>query len=44
MHFSKKDFTIAEVIAKVMGIVEVRDVQIQETELTDIVKKFIRVV
>lgn len=39
VHFSKKDFTIAEVIAKVMGIVEVRDVQIQETELTDIVKK-----
>lgn len=39
VRFSKKDFTVAEVIAKVMGIVEVKDVQIKETELTDIVKR-----
>ena len=39
VRFSKKDFTVAEVMAKVMGIIEVKDVQIKETELTDIVKK-----
>lgn len=39
VRFSKKDFTVAEVIAKVMGIIEVKDVQIKETELTDIVKR-----
>lgn len=36
--FSKKNVSAAEVIAKVMGIAEVKDVQIKETELTDIVK------
>lgn len=39
LRFSRKNFTVAEVIAKVMEITEVRDVQIKETELTDIVKK-----
>lgn len=39
VRFSKKEYTVAEVIAKVMGIAEVKDVQIKETELTDIVKK-----
>lgn len=39
VRFSKKDFTVAEVIAKVMEIIEVKDVQIKETELTDIVKR-----
>lgn len=39
VRFSKKEHTVAEVIAKVMGIIEVKDVQIKETELTDIVKK-----
>lgn len=39
VRFSKKERTVAEVIAKVMGIIEVKDVQIKETELTDIVKK-----
>lgn len=39
VRFSKKECTVAEVIAKVMGIAEVKDVQIKETELTDIVKK-----
>lgn len=38
VRFSKKECTVAEVIAKVMGIIEVKDVQIKETELTDIVK------
>ncbi len=37
--FSKKEFTIAEVFAKIMGLIDVKDVQIKETELTDIVKK-----
>lgn len=37
--FSKHDFSGADVIAKIMAIVEVKDVQIKETELTDIVKK-----
>lgn len=39
VRFSKKECTVAEVIAKVMGILDVKDVQIKETELTDIVKK-----
>lgn len=39
IRFSKKDFTVAEVIARVMEITEVRDVQVKETELTDIVKR-----
>lgn len=39
VRFSKKEHTVAEVISKVMGIIEVKDVQIKETELTDIVKK-----
>lgn len=38
IYFSKNDVTVAEVIAKVMGITEVKDIQIKETELTDIVK------
>lgn len=38
VSFSKNDVTVAEVIAKVMGIIEVKDIQIKETELTDIVK------
>lgn len=38
VNFSKNDITVAEVIAKVMGIAEVKDIQIKETELTDIVK------
>ena len=38
VYFSKNDITVAEVIAKVMRIVEVKDIQIKETELTDIVK------
>ena len=37
--FSKKACSVAEVIAKIMGIAEVKDVQIKETELTDIVKR-----
>lgn len=37
--FSKKEFTIAEVFAKIMGLIDVKDVQIKETELTDIVKR-----
>lgn len=39
IYFSKKECTVAEIIAKVMGIAEIKDVQIKETELTDIVKK-----
>lgn len=38
VYFSKNDITVAEVIAKVMHIVEVKDIQMKETELTDIVK------
>lgn len=38
VNFSKNDVTVAEMIAKVMGIAEVKDIQIKETELTDIVK------
>lgn len=38
VSFSKKDVTVAEVIAGIMGIIEVKDIQIKETELTDIVK------
>lgn len=38
VYFSKNDITVAEVIAKVMRVVEVKDIQIKETELTDIVK------
>ena len=37
--FSKKEFTIAEVFAKITGLIDVKDVQIKETELTDIVKR-----
>ncbi|GFI24313.1 ABC transporter ATP-binding protein NatA [Lachnospiraceae bacterium] len=39
VRFHKKECTVAEMIAKIMGIVEVKDVQIKETELTDIVKR-----
>ena len=39
VYFNKTDFSVADVIAKVMAITEVTDVQIKETELTDIVKK-----
>ncbi len=38
VYFSKKEISVAQVIGKVMGIVEVKDIQIKETELTDIVK------
>ena len=38
VSFSKKEVSVAQVIVKVMGIVEVKDIQIKETELTDIVK------
>lgn len=38
VYFSKNDITVAEVISKVMHIMEVKDIQINETELTDIVK------
>lgn len=38
-NFSKHDFSVADVIAKIMAVVEVKDVEIRETELTDIVKK-----
>lgn len=38
VSFSKKEVSVAQVIGKVMGIVEVKDIQIKETELTDIVK------
>ena len=39
VNFNKMDFSVADVIAKIMAIAEVTDVQIKETELTDIVKK-----
>lgn len=39
ISFDKNDFSVAEVIAKVMAVTEVTDVEIKETELTDIVKK-----
>ena len=39
VSFSKNDFTVAEVIGKIMADTEVTDVQIKETELTDIVKR-----
>lgn len=39
VNFNKIDFSVADVIAKIMAITEVTDVQIKETELTDIVKK-----
>ena len=39
VNFSKNDFTVAEVIGKIMADMEVTDVQIKETELTDIVKR-----
>lgn len=42
VNFSKNDITVAEVIARVMGITEVKDIQIKETELTDIVKSIYR--
>lgn len=38
VYFSKNDITVAEVISKVMHIMEVKDIRIKETELTDIVK------
>ncbi len=38
VYFSKNDITVAEVISKVMHIMEVKDIKIKETELTDIVK------
>ena len=38
VYFSKNDITAAEVLAKVMEIIEVKDIQMKETELTDIVK------
>ena len=39
VNFNKEDFTVAEVIGKIMADTEVTDVQIKETELTDIVKR-----
>lgn len=39
VSFNKDDFTVAEVIGKIMADIEVTDVQIKETELTDIVKR-----
>ena len=39
VSFNKDDFTVAEVIGKIMANMEVTDVQIKETELTDIVKR-----
>ena len=39
VSFNKDDFTVAEVIGKIMADIEVTDVQIKETELTDIVKQ-----
>ncbi len=39
VNFSKHDFSVADVITKVMELVAVKDVEIKETELTDIVKK-----
>ncbi len=39
VSFSKDDFTVADVIGKIMANMEVTDVQIKETELTDIVKR-----
>lgn len=36
--FNKNELSVAEVIAGVMRILEVKDIQIKETELTDIVK------
>ena len=38
ISFSKNETAVADVIAKVMGTIEVKDIQIKETELTDIVK------
>ncbi len=39
VNFNKNDFTVAQVIGKIMADIEVTDVQIKETELTDIVKR-----
>ena len=36
--FNKNELSVAEVIAGVMRILEVKDIQVRETELTDIVK------
>lgn len=36
--FSKKEYTVAEIIAEIMKITKVKDVQIKEVELSDIVK------
>lgn len=42
VSFDKNDISVANVIAKVMGTLEVKDIQIKETELTDIVKEIYR--
>lgn len=42
VSFDKNDISVANVIAKVMGTIEVKDIQIKETELTDIVKEIYR--
>ncbi|MBO5033178.1 MAG: ATP-binding cassette domain-containing protein [Lachnospiraceae bacterium] len=39
VSFHKTHFAVADVIARIMAMIEVTDVQIKETELTDIVKK-----
>jgi len=36
--FSKKEYTVAEIISEMMKIAKVKDVQIKEVELSDIVK------
>lgn len=38
ISFSKNEMAVADVIARVMGTIEVKDISIKETELTDIVK------
>lgn len=39
VSFSKNQMTVADVISRVMHIAEVKDIEIKETELTDIVKE-----
>lgn len=42
VNFDKNDFTVADIIGAMMAHVNVTDVKIQETELTDIVKGIYR--
>ena len=39
VSFSKNQIAVAHVISQVMNIAEVKDIEIKETELTDIVKE-----